>query len=388
MMLIESMPPTSCDVLIVGAGPAGSATALRLADLLAADDRSARIVMVETSHFDSFRIGESLPPDSRALFAQLGVLPAFLDAAHQPCWGSCSSWGDNELGFNDFALNIHGHGWHVERNRFDALLADQAADRGVEVYEGWRVRDAVAFVDGGYQISLRDDEQREQTLSARIVVDASGQAGVFTHAIGARRIYDDRLVCIAGVFNLKENSKIDQRTLLEAAPYGWWYCARINAEQAIVSVTSDSSTARLHALSSLGSWFAHLARTRHMGERLHGSKLANEGLQPWAAPCFHLDRSVGADWLAVGDSAISYDPIAAQGIHKALATGIAAAEAIAHRLQDRRADFSDYSAGLEDRHRDYLRLRQTLYASEQRWPDQPFWQARRKLGALLVASAA
>jgi flavin-dependent dehydrogenase len=376
---VRHQPSGACDVLIVGAGPAGSATALMLAQLYAQAPSKPRVVLIETSRFDAFRIGESLPPDSRVLLDKLGVLPAFLEAAHQPCWGSLSSWGGEDLGFNDFAVNLHGHGWHLERHRFDALLADRAAQQGVELHQGWRLRQAEALPERGFRIDLRDDEQNDCSLIARYVVDASGQAGVFAHAVGARRVYDDRLICIAGLFDLQDDAAIDQRTLLEAVPYGWWYCARVNAHQAIISITTDSATARLRGLASVGSWFGHLAQTAHLGERVHGSKLNAEGLRPWAAPSYRLDPPVGSGWLAVGDCAISYDPITAQGIYKALDMGIAAAEAIADGLRGKAPDFSAYERSITERHDDYLELRRLLYATEQRWPDQPFWKARQHL---------
>ena len=310
------------------------------------------------------------------LLDQLGVLRTFVKEGHQPCWGSASSWGDDELGYNDFAVNIHGHGWHVERTRFDAMLARQAARRGVTVYRGWRLRDATPNAKGGYQVALRDDEQRERLVSARIVVDASGMSGAFAPSVGARRIYDDRLVSVAGIFDLKPEAAIDQRTWLEAAPYGWWYCARLNEHQAIVSVTTDSTTARQRLLASVGAWFMHLAQTLHVGARLHGSSLTADGLRPWAAPSYRLEPCAGADWLAVGDSALSYDPITAQGIHKALDMGILAAQAIAARLGGDARDFDEYQRAVSQRHAAYLDLRRRLYAREQRFADEPFWKAR------------
>lgn len=372
------LPSGSCDVLIAGAGPAGSATALSLLQRLDATQARLRIVMVEPSRFDRPRIGESLPPDSRALLDRLGVLPAFVASGHQPCWGSLSSWGADELGFNDYAVNLQGHGWHLDRCRFDALLAEQAAQRGAELHLGWRVCQAQALPAGGYRVDLRNDERRDGRIEARWVVDASGQAGVMTHATGARRIHAEPLVTMAGTFNLREDAAIDQRTLLEAVPYGWWYCARVNAHQAITTVTTDSRTARERALGSIGSWFGHLAQTRHLGQRLHGSALTADGLRTWAAPSYRLEPAAGAGWLAAGDSALNVDPIMAQGIYKALDLGIAAAHAMAERLAGRAADFSAYERDIGARHDACVELRRRLYAQEQRWPEEPFWKARQQ----------
>ena len=107
-----------------------------------------KVLVVESSAYEQPRIGESIPPDSRHLFAELGLLEAFLAEGHEPCLGSCSSWGADELGYNDFLFNPYGNGWHLDRRRFDAFLADARAgdftrgnrfrDRGRGVCECYR----------------------------------------------------------------------------------------------------------------------------------------------------------------------------------------------------------------------------------------------------------
>ena len=59
------------DVAVVGAGPAGSATARRLAR------SGCRVVLLEQSRFDAPRVGESLAPSTNALLTELGVWPRF-----------------------------------------------------------------------------------------------------------------------------------------------------------------------------------------------------------------------------------------------------------------------------------------------------------------------
>lgn len=85
------------EVVILGGGPAGCASALSLlAQCLAPEC----LLVVEASRFERDRIGESIPPDTRRLFEALGVLSAFRTEAHEPCYGSASSWGSDELGYN------------------------------------------------------------------------------------------------------------------------------------------------------------------------------------------------------------------------------------------------------------------------------------------------
>ncbi|MGH8161082.1 MAG: NAD(P)/FAD-dependent oxidoreductase, partial [Gammaproteobacteria bacterium] len=60
--------PPACDVLVVGGGPAGSATATLLAR------RGRKVVMLEKDRHPRFHIGESLLPRSMPLLEELGVL--------------------------------------------------------------------------------------------------------------------------------------------------------------------------------------------------------------------------------------------------------------------------------------------------------------------------
>ena len=67
-------------------------------------------MLVESSRYEISRIGETVPPDTRLLLDQLGILADFLAEKHEPGLGSCSSWGADELGYNDFLFNPQGNG--------------------------------------------------------------------------------------------------------------------------------------------------------------------------------------------------------------------------------------------------------------------------------------
>ncbi len=210
------------------------------------------------------------------------------------------------------------------------------------------------------------------------MVDATGQRAAFARLAGARRRIADRLIYDRRPVPARRRRRaLAELTLLEARPYGWWYAARLPGDTAVAALTTDPETCRRLGLRHPTAWLCRLAETRHLGARLDGSALDPAGLAAWPASSFRLDPAHGPGWLAAGDAAAAYDPLCSQGIHKALATGIAAGDAIARHLAGESDTFEDYGAAVARGWDEFLRLRAHLYALENRWPDEPFWRARR-----------
>ncbi|MBL4772212.1 MAG: hypothetical protein JKX98_00955 [Alcanivoracaceae bacterium] len=57
------------------------------------------------------------------LFKQLNIWQEFLSDNYDPCLGNRSVWGHSELGYNDYLFNPMGHGWHLNRQKFDLFIA-------------------------------------------------------------------------------------------------------------------------------------------------------------------------------------------------------------------------------------------------------------------------
>ncbi|HEU4883779.1 MAG TPA: NAD(P)-binding protein, partial [Longimicrobium sp.] len=101
--------------VVAGGGPAGCAAALALA-------RAGRRVLLVDAAPAGPPLGEALPPVGRALLGELGLLEGFLGQGHAPSHGNASAWGSGALAAHDFLRGVHGHGWHLDRARFDAGL--------------------------------------------------------------------------------------------------------------------------------------------------------------------------------------------------------------------------------------------------------------------------
>src|SRR5262245_11581267 len=95
---------TRTDVVIIGGGPAGAATAIALTRA------GLGVIMLEVSSYDAFRIGETVPPDLRSALDALGAWDSFEQDGHLPSRGVASAWGSTDLAFRDALFSPQGGG--------------------------------------------------------------------------------------------------------------------------------------------------------------------------------------------------------------------------------------------------------------------------------------
>jgi flavin-dependent dehydrogenase len=100
------------------------------------------------------------------------------------------------------------------------------------------------------------------------------------------------------------------------------------------------------------------------------------------APSAIRDELATTRWLAVGDSAASYDPLSGFGVFKVLLHAEAAAQAIHDLLQGDTSAADRYSEQVRREFRDYRLRRAEFYAAENRWPASGFWRRRAAVGSL------
>ena len=361
----EVSRPRDHDVAVIGGGPAGCATAIELRR------RGVERVVVFLAERRPFPVGESIPPDTRRLLERLGIWEEFIAAGHEPCLGSCSVWGNEHLGYNDFLFNPYGNGWHLDRNRFDTDLAQGAAAAGAEL-----VAHRISAVErdplGGYRLQAGDAAHE-----SRFVVDATGASARVARSLGAERRKHDRLSCMVGFFELAPGAAMNRLTMLEAVMAGWWYAARLPGDRAVALLASDSDTIKDHELHTEHGWLSALQSTKQVSSALDGDTLIEGSLMMRSAPSGISVPCTGHGWLAVGDAAASFDPLSSQGIYQALAGGLEAGSAIAEWLDGDTTGLNSYAGAVQSRFDEYLANRSYLYGLERRWENAPFWTRRR-----------
>lgn len=353
------------DVAIVGGGPAGAATALSLQ----AHAPSLSIVLIEASNYDACRIGETLPPPTRTILEHLQVWENFCALDAREVFGTTAVWGQPTPLDNDFIFMPANTGWHVDRTRFDHMLAIAAQERGARLLQQTTLR-AVEWADGQWDLKL----SMGAAISARFIVDASGGKAAIARRLGARFETLDQLVGIARFF---ENGENDARLLVEAFEHGWWYTAGLPDGKRIVSCVTDADLAHRIELNKMEEWQRRLTAAPVVCSVLRESKPCGS-LVARSAASRRLDPVATETWLAVGDAASRFDPLSSQGIFKALRSGIFASYAIGDWLtRSDETGLRRYCRYITREFESYRDTRAQYYAQEQRWPTSQFWLRRQ-----------
>jgi flavin-dependent dehydrogenase len=362
------LPKDGFDVAVLGGGPGGAATALALRQL------GHSVVVIERSNYEKVRIGETLPPSIKRFLVKLGVWDLFVAQNHRPAVGIRSAWGHTELYDNDLIDNPYGHGWHIDRARFDEMLVLAAGQAGAHVYRGAQLVSYVQDREGDWRLDIISGAECKH-LKARFVVDATGRLARIARRQGVKRTAIDRLIAVVGFFSAARKQSADHSTLIEASENGWWYSALLPGSRIVAAYMTDADLDMLAQRRRLRHWEDQLRITKHIKARI-GYRSLDAELRVFAANTSRIEQFTGRNWLAVGDAAFTFDPLSAQGVFKALHSGLRAGRLINAHFKGAKSALLDYAASLEEEFDVYLSLRAYYYRREIRWPDSVFWQRR------------
>lgn len=365
--------PTKVDIVVVGGGPAGLATAITLARL------GHNVFLLTRPDPGGDKIGESLAPAAIPILQQLGLWERFVAGGHQPCYGNKAAWGSATLRYYDFINDPNGHGWRLDRPLFERQLAEQATVVGVQQTNLFTMQH-IERADDAWQLTLRRTDSYDSqsvTLRAVFVVDASGRSSWFARRQGAQRGLDDHQVALIAFLTPTGPPFVETTTLIEAVADGWWYSARLPDGRLVTMLMTDPDLHDQRAITTTAGWQQRMAQTSHTAERIAqgGYQLVNPP-RLLAAASGRLDQLWGDGWLAVGDAAMCYDPLAAHGLTLALAGGRDAALALTAHLQGTADALAAYEWRLTTAYTAYAERRQLYYRAEQRWPTAPYWRRR------------
>jgi menaquinone-9 beta-reductase len=360
------------DVVVVGGGPAGSATALGLSR------RGHRVLLLERAASPRVKpCGECVNPAGVEALERLGALEAL---SREPS-ARLIGWRISDDSGNAFRGRFpEGHcGMGIARDRLDATLLALAAAAGVEVETGAHVTDLV-FHEGRARGVRVGGGRGSRTVAARVVVGADGMRSVVLRRLGLLR-RPPRLRKLALTVHLEGEFpsvgegrlRVGRRAVVGVAPTG---SGRGNG---VVVVGAEEA---LRVRGRAEAYARALLETEDGAVRISGEVRAT-GPFDWS-----VRRACAPGALLVGDAAGYYDPFTGQGIFRALRGAELAVDAVDALLR---------GAGERAELRRYARLRQGAFAPGERLqrllevvlarPALLGWALRRLRGAPATADA-
>jgi len=317
------------DVVVVGAGPAGAATAILLAE------HGLHVIVLDRGSLPRPKIcGEYLSPEAARVLDRLGVLKA-VDVA-----GAAAIHGMRITAPDGTAITGHyrdvgawrpyrQHAMGVARETLDGALVERVRALPVDLREHARVVDLI--VEQGVVTGVRfaDRDARVHDVRARLVVGADGRASVVAERLGCRRPHALRRMAlvtyVAGLESCRDLGEIfvdppDYAILNPIAP------DRVNLALVVPLAHAVRWSDRLDDF-----MVARVRQLPHLARRLAGATRVApiRALGPLAhrvAP----PKTGGV--LLVGDAGGFYDPFTGEGVFTALRSAELAVATIVRAL--------------------------------------------------------
>lgn len=333
------MKQESVDVLVIGAGPAGTVAASIIRN------KGFKVKIVEKEKFPRFVIGESLLPRCMEALEEAKLLDAVKARGYQQKFGAKFVRGTEVCDFN--FSNQFSTGWtwtyQVPRADFDTTLAEETARKGVDVAFETAVTD-IKF-DGSNSTTTVQDKDGTYQVNARFIVDASGYGRViprlfnldkpsnlvprktlFTHIQDTRRNnYDEpnRIIVI--------HHKPELWIWVIPFSTGVTSVGFVGNKQYFEEVAGNTPEEKLRNL---------IAGEAHIAERFKDSTFEFEPrtIEGWSVT---TEKFFGDGFVLTGNVTEFLDPVFSSGVTLAVESSRIAAKLVCRQLEGEAIDWQD-----------------------------------------------
>ncbi len=328
-----NLPENSCEVLVIGGGPAGSTIASLLAE------RGRNVVMLEKSKHPRFHIGESLLPMNMPLFERLGVAEEIKRIGmvkHGAEFVSPWHGAPVMINFSEAWDSTYPYAYQVRRSDFDHVLFKNAVQKGVRAFEECKVTEIAFHADGGASVTAMGANKEVLRWDAKFVVDASGRdtflanhfdikhrnkkhnsAAIFGHFTGATRL----------------PGEVEGNISLFWFDHGWFWFIPLVDGSTSVGATCWPYYMKTRKTDPSQFLLDTIAMCPALAERLKDAKLVS----PVTATgnfSYLSERSSGSNYILLGDAFAFIDPVFSSGVFLAMNSAFEGADTVEECLNN------------------------------------------------------
>lgn len=361
---------TNYDVIVIGAGPAGSAAATIIAQ------HGHRVLVVEREKFPRYHIGESLIPFTFQELDRLGVIPKMRASCFTKKYSVCFVQPDGQASqpfyfFNRYDKETVAQTWQVSRAEFDQMLVENAREKGAHVREQTEVADLLREGERVIGVRTKAADGSMEEIYAPLTLDCTGKEAFSSNHNGWR--LPDPMLRKISIWTYYKNSKraqgIDEgaTTIAFVPQKGWFWHIPLHDNRVSVGVVAEGKYLTRDGLKDLRAIFdREIEQNAWIKEHLSTGKCEGEY---WITSEFsrHSRFCAAPGLVLAGDALAFLDPCFSSGILLALKSGVMVGDAIhegilANDLSPKR--FATYGATIRQGIENMRKLVYAFYTPE------------------------
>ena len=349
---------------VIGGGPAGAATARRLAQL------GHSVVVVEKQPFPRAHVGESISPGVLPLLDVLGIKERIEQQAVLRPERILIFWPPSR-GYKPLGKVP---GFQVDRAKFDAVMLDSVREAGALVLDGAQLVSSEQNISGNWDLTI---SWRGELVSAesRFVVDATGRRSLMG---GRKQRYGARTFALWNYW--RQCAISGSETRVEAGAQQWYWGAPLpdGSFNATVFIDRDHLQRDLRRLGGVERVYQHLlAQSELLAACLDGNP--DGAARVCDATCYFDRDPLERDVIKVGEALFSIDPLSSQGVQVALGTALHAAavvNTVLRRSENRKIADRFYRERQQEAVTVHRSMAASLYLQVARERPAQFWLER------------
>jgi flavin-dependent dehydrogenase len=334
------MKTEEVDVLVIGAGPAGSVAAAIV------HKAGFKVKMVEKEKFPRFVIGESLLPRTMEALEEADLLEAVKEMGFQEKFGAKFVRGKETCDFDFKEQFTKGWTWtwQVRREDFDLCLANENIRKGIDLQFETAVT-AIQFNGNESETTVVNKTGETSQIKARFIIDASGYGRVIPRLFNLDKpsLLPRRKTLFAHIddsdrLNYDEPNRI---IIIVHEPETWiWVIPFSNGQTSVGFVGFPEFFDRVKGMTSEEALRKLIRSEPSIAERFGDKKFRFEPrtIEGWSTT---TEKFYGDGFVLTGNVTEFLDPVFSSGVTLAVSSSQLAAKLLVRQLQGEKIDWEE-----------------------------------------------